>query len=319
MDGLPLGDILMGLFGGLALFLLGMEQMAGALKSVAGDRMRWVLARLTGNRFAGVLTGAFVTAVIQSSSVTTVLVVGFVSAGLMTLTQSVGVIMGANIGTTVTAQIVAFKVTEYALALVALGFAVAFVARTDRIKQYGTMLLGLGLVFFGMAVMSGAMQPLKGHPPFIEALAQAANPLTAVAMGAVFTALVQSSSATTGIVIVLASEGFIPLEMGIALAFGANIGTCVTALLATIGKPREALRAAVIHALFNVLGVVLWIGLIGPLADLVRILSPVAENLQGTARLAAEAPRQIANAHTLFNVINTAIFIWFTNPLARLV
>ncbi len=309
----------MNLFGGLAIFLFGMDQMSDALKAVAGERMTVVLAKLTTNRFMGAITGAFVTAVIQSSSVTTVLVVGFITAGLMSLAQSIGVIMGANIGTTVTAQIVAFKVTKAALLMVAVGFTMMFFSHQDRIKQYGAMLMGLGLVFFGMAVMSDAMKPLRSYQPFLDLMVTMENPLVGILIAAAFTGLIQSSSATTAIVIVMATQGFITLPAGIALAFGANIGTCVTALLASIGKPREAVRAAAVHILFNVFGVLIWLGFIDYLAAFVTLISPTSEGLSGTEKLASEAPRQIANAHTVFNVANTVIFIWFTGPMARLV
>jgi phosphate:Na+ symporter len=309
----------MNLLGGLALFLFGMEQMADALKAVAGERMKVILARLTTNRFMGAITGAFVTAVIQSSSVTTVLVVGFITAGLMSMAQSIGVIMGANIGTTITAQIIAFKVTKAALLMIALGFGMLFFSKQDRIRHYGGMLMGLGLIFFGMSVMSDAMKPLRSFQPFLDLMTSMENPLIGILVAAAFTALIQSSSATTGIVIVMASQGFISLPAGIALAFGANIGTCVTAMLASIGKPREALRAALVHVLFNVLGVLVWIGLIGTLAEVVTALSPSHPELSGTARLAAEAPRQIANAHTIFNIANTLLFIGLTGQFARMV
>ncbi len=309
----------MNLFGGLAIFLFGMDQMSDALKAVAGERMKVVLAKLTTNRFMGAITGAFVTAVIQSSSVTTVLVVGFITAGLMSFAQSIGVIMGANIGTTVTAQIVAFKVTKAALLMVAVGFTMMFFSHQDRIKQYGAMLMGLGLVFFGMAVMSDAMKPLRSYQPFLDLMVTMENPLVGILIAAAFTGLIQSSSATTAIVIVMATQGFITLPAGIALAFGANIGTCVTALLASIGKPREAVRAAAVHILFNVFGVLIWLGFIDYLAAFVTLISPTSEGLSGTEKLASEAPRQIANAHTVFNVANTFIFIWFTGPMARLV
>ncbi len=309
----------MNLTGGLALFLFGMEQMADALKRVAGDRMKMILATLTTNRFVGAVTGAFVTAVIQSSSVTTVLMVGFISAGLMSLSQSVSVIMGANIGTTITAQIIAFKITKAALLMVGVGFAFLFAAKRERVRQYGAMVMGLGLVFFGMSVMSDAMEPLRSYQPFLNLMIRMENPLVGILVATLFTGLIQSSSATTGIVIVMASQGFISLPAGIALAFGANIGTCITAMLATIGKPREALRAALVHVLFNVAGVLLWVMFLGQLAELVTWFSPSHPELVGTARLAAETPRQIANAHTLFNVANTIIFLGFTSQIARLV
>lgn len=311
--------IAMGMAGGLALFLYGMEQMAESLKLVAGSRMRQILARLTVNRFAGVFTGAFVTSVIQSSSVTTVLVVGFISAGLLTLSQSVGVIMGANIGTTITAQIIAFKVTKYAMLLVAVGYGTSFLARRETVRQYGVALLGLGLVFAGMGLMGDAMQPLRTWQPFLDLMARMENPLLALAVAAAFTGLIQSSSAATGIVIVLAQQGFVSLEAGIALVLGTNIGTCITAVIAAIGRPREAGRAAAVHVTFNVVGALLWVGLIDQLAQASAWLSPGDVHLEGMDRLAANTPRQIANAHTIFNVANTVLFLPFTGLLATFV
>jgi phosphate:Na+ symporter len=316
---IAIGQMAMELVGGLALFLFGIDQMTDALKAVAGERMRVVLSKLTSNRYMGALTGAFVTAIIQSSSVTTILVVGFTTAGLMSFAQSIGVIMGANIGTTVTAQIVAFKVTKAALLMIAVGFGFLFFSKKDRFRQYGGIVMGLGLVFFGMSVMSEAMQPLRSFQPFLDLMISMENPFIGIVAAAAFTALIQSSSATTAIVIVMAGQGFITLPAGIALAFGANIGTCVTALLAAIGKPREALRAAFTHVLFNVAGVLLWLAFVDQLASVVTVLSPSHSELSGAQRLAAEAPRQIANAHTIFNVANTLIFIWFTTLIARFV
>ena len=294
------------LAGGLALFLLGLERLTESLRLIAGSRMRTVLRRLTANKLMGVLTGAGVTAIIQSSSVTTVLVVGFISSGLMTLSQSIGVIMGANVGTTVTAQIIAFDVSRWALAIVAVGFGTSFFSKRDERQTWGALVMGLGLVFFGMGLMADAMEPLRTYQPFIDFMARMENPILGIVAAALFTALVQSSSATTGVVIVLAAQGLITLEAGIALIFGANIGTSVTAQLAAIGKPREAQQAAMVHTLFNVIGVLIWIPVIGTLAGRVEALGG------GLAR-------QLANAHTVFNVANLLIFIWFTGPLARLV
>ena len=319
MNELELFPLIMGVLGGLAVFLLGMEQMTDALKSVAGSGMSKVLVGLTKNRVRGAVTGAFVTGVIQSSSVTTVLVVGFISAGLMSFQQSIGVIMGANIGSTVTAQIIAFKVTQYALAFVAVGFATTYLARRKSGRVYGRMVLGLGMIFLGMGIMSEATTSLRSYDPFIQMMQNMDRPLLGILVAALFTALVQSSAATTGIVIVLASQGFITLEAGITLAFGANIGTCVTAVLAAIGKPRDAAQAAAVHLLFNVAGVLIWLPLIGALANIVQSISPAHPELEGAARLAAETPRQIANAHTAFNVVNTLIFLPFTRQFAAIV
>ncbi len=306
------------LFGGLALFLFGIDQMSGALKRVAGDRMKSILARLTNNRVMGMATGAFVTAIIQSSSVTTVILVGFVTSGLMSLSQAVGVILGANIGTTITAQIVAFKVTKYALVLVSAGFLTQFVAKQDKIKQYGMLVMGLGLIFYGMSIMSAGMKPLRSYEPFIDLMGSVANPVFGIAVAALFTGLVQSSSATLGVIIALALQGLITLEAGIAMALGSNIGTCITASLAAIGKSREAIRVAVAHVAFNVIGVLIIVWFIGPFAELIRTISPVDGELSGQARLAAETPRQIANAHTLFNIAVALLFMPFLTPFARM-
>jgi phosphate:Na+ symporter len=295
-----------GLLGGLAIFLLGMDRMTESLRVVAGDRLRGVLLKLTSNRFVGMLTGAGITAVIQSSSVTTVLVVGFISSGLMSFQQSLGVIVGANIGTTVTAQIIAFKVTTYALYAVAGGFAVTFLSKRGDRQAQGAVVLGLGLIFFGMSLMGDAMSPLRSSDTFIDLMASLENPFLGVAVGAGFTAIVQSSSATTGIVIVLAQQGLISLETGIALIMGANVGTAITALMASIGKPREAVRAGVAHAMFNVGGAVIWIPFIGLLASFV-------------ADIGGGNARELANAHTLFNVINALLVIGFVPVFARVI
>jgi phosphate:Na+ symporter len=280
--------------------------------------MNTLLAKLTGNRLLGALTGAVVTAVIQSSSVTTVLVVGFVSAGLMTLVQAVGVIFGANVGTTVTAQIVAFNTTALALPLIAIGFVMGFVWKDGVARHYGAMLLGLGLLFYGMGTMGEAMSPLRTNQRFAELLQSLQNPVLGMLAGAVFTALVQSSSATIGLAVVMATQGLLSLPAGIAILFGAKIGTGITAVLAGIGKPQDAKRAAVVHVLFNVLGAALWLPFIPQLASIAQALSPVAADLQGVERLAAEVPRQIANAATLWATTNTVIFLPFAALFAKL-
>lgn len=311
--------LVMGLFGGLALFLFGIDQMSNGLKAVAGERMATMLGGMTRNRFIGAITGAFVTAVLNSSSVTTVLVVGFITAGIMSLTQSIGVIMGANIGSTMTAQIVAFNVTQYAMLPIAIGFGMIFFGKTEKMKHGGAMLFGLGLLFGGMGVMSDSMYPLRSYPPFLELMTKLENPILGILAGAIFTGLVQSSAATTGIAIVMASEGLMSLPAGIGLALGANIGTCVTAILAALGKPVAARRAAAAHIVFNIVGVLIWWPFIDQLAQLATMISPSNPELSGGAKMAAEVPRQIANAHTIFNVANTLLFISFTGTLAKLV
>ena len=306
------------LLGGLALFLYGMEKMTDGLKAAAGRQMNTLLAKLTGNPVLGAVTGAIVTAVIQSSSVTTVLVVGFVSAGLMTLVQSVGVIFGANVGTTVTAQIVAFNTTALAFPLIAIGFVMTFLWKQGVARHYGAMLIGLGLIFYGMAAMGSAMAPLRSHEGFAQLLQSLQNPILGMLAGAAFTALVQSSSATIGLAVVMATQGLLSLPAGIAILFGAKIGTGITAILAAIGKPQDAKRAAAVHVLFNVLGAVIWLPFIAQLAGLAEMISPVAPHLQGVERLAEEVPRQIANAATIWATANTLIFLPFAALFATM-
>lgn len=300
----------MGLAGGLALFLIGMGRVTASFKALAGDRLRATLARLSSNRIAGAATGAGVTAVIQSSSVTTVLVVGFVSANLLSLTQAASVIIGSHLGTTVTAQVIAFDVTRYALGMLGIGALVAAVAVRERWRQIGAAVAGLGFVFVGMGVMSDAMAPLGAHQPFLDLLADDHTPLIALLVGAAFTALVQSSSATTGIVVVMAGQGLVGLETGIAIVLGAAIGTCVTALLAAIGRPPDAVRAAVVHVVVNTAGALVAVGLIGQIATAVTWLSPAA----AAGELGA-TPRQIANAATLFHAVNTVVFVALLGPV----
>ncbi len=316
---LDISLIATGLLGGLALFLYGMRKMTEALKAVAGDGLKKLLSNLTRNRFSAALAGTVITGIVQSSSVTTVLLVGFISAGLLNLSQSIGVIIGANIGTTITAQIIAFKVYQYGLIMLTAGFFMEVLARNERLKHWGAALMGLGLIFFGMEMMSEATKPLREWPPFISTMQGLSNPLAGVLMGMIFTAVVQSSSATTGIVIVLASQGLISLESGIALLFGANVGTCITAGISAVGRPREAVQAAWVHVIFNTGGVLLWLFFIPQFADLVRQLSPASSQLPELERLAKDTPRQIANAHTVFNIANALLFIGFTGTLAKLV
>ena len=308
-----------GLFGGLALFLFGMEQLTGGLKAAAGEQMKFILAKLSSNRVTGAVTGALVTAVIQSSSVTTVLVVGFVSAGLMTSMQSIGIIFGANVGTTITAQIVAFNVTEAALPMLTVGFLLTVATKQGKGRYYGGMLMGLGLIFFGMSIMGDAMAPLRSHAPFLDLMQAMENPLLGILVAAVFTALVQSSSATISLAVVLATQGFVTLEAGIPIVFGAKIGTCITALLAAIGKPREALRAALVHVAYNVLGALVWLPFIAVLTAVAVTVSPTYAELEASQRLAAEVPRQLANAATIWAAANVALFLPFAGWFGRLV
>ena len=313
-------QLFLGLFGGLALFLGGLQLLSEGMTKAAGQTMKTVLAKLTTNRFSGALTGAFVTGVLNSSTVTTLLVVGFISAGFMSLAQSVGVIMGANIGSTVTAQLLAFNLSAYSLGPVAIGFFMMFGAKREKVKYYGMMIMGIGLVFYGMGLMSSGMTPLRSYEPFLQILKGLENPIAGIAAGAVFTAIVQSSAATVGIAIAMASEGLLALPAGIALALGANIGTAATTAFMGIlsSKSAEATRASVVHVAFNVLGTLIWLPVIWLLADMAVWISPTSPELQGMARAAAEVPRQIANANTLFNVLNTLLFIGFTGWFAKM-
>jgi phosphate:Na+ symporter len=298
--------LIVGFAGGLALFLFGMDRLTESLRTVVGDRARAILAKLTANRVAGLLTGTAVTAVVQSSSVTTVLLVGFVTAGLMTFEQTIPVIFGSNIGTTITAQIIAFNVTGWAFGFIAVGYLVVVSTKRRVRRAQGMAVIGLGLIFLGMIVMGEAMEPLRTYEPFINAMEALDSLLVAILVGAIFTAIVQSSSATTAVVIVLAGQGLISLEAGVALVLGANIGTGVTAVLAAIGKPRDAQRVAAAHVLFNVMGVILWL----PFVD---VLVALVENIGGGIQ------REIANAHTIFNVVNALVFLPFVTPFAALV
>jgi phosphate:Na+ symporter len=295
------------LLGGLAIFLYGMTVMTNGLKAAAGKQMKLFLKGMTRNRWTSLFAGAGITTVIQSSSVTTVLAVGFVSAGLLSFQSTLGLILGANIGTTITAQIIAFKITKVAWIMVALGYLLNISFKKRSIKETGTILLGLGLVFLGMNVMSEATAPLKTYTPFIEAMEGLDNYFFGILIGIVFTAAVQSSSATTGVVIVLASQGLISTEVGITIILGANVGTCVTAIFSALGKPIDAMRVALSHVLYNVMGVVIWYAFIDQLGELVRFFP------------GSSSARQIANAHTVFNIANTVLFIGFVNPVARLI
>ena len=294
------------LFGGLGMFLYGMEMMSDGMKMTAGNRMRSILEKLTSNRFFAVGVGAFVTMVIQSSSATTVMLVSFVNSGLLSFAQGLGVILGSNIGSTVTAQIVAFKVTDYALALIAAGALMSLFSKKDSTRNIGFVILGFGLLFYGMKVMSDTMKPLRSNPTFNTILTSFENPFMGILAGAIFTALIQSSSATTGIVITLASGGSITLEAGIPLILGANIGTCVTALLAGLNASREAKRVAIAHVTFNLIGVALFCFWIPTFAEMV-------------AQTSDNVPRQIANAHTIFNILATVVFIPFTTHIASMI
>ena len=299
---------------GLAIFLFGLEEMEKALKAVAGAKMRTALRTLTANRIKGFFAGLVTTAVIQSSSVTTVMLVGFVSAGLMSFAQSIPAIIGANVGTTVTAQIISFNVTAIIPLLIVLGYVMMRWQPTQQKKRVGRILLGFGLLFWGMDLMSGAMAPLRESETFIDLMARMDNPLVGIAVAALFTAIVQSSSATMGVVIALALQGLISLEAGIALTLGANIGTTVTAALAAIGKTRSAVRVALAHSLFQVFGVAVFIGLIPQLASFVEWLTPLAAD--GIEPMLA---RQVANAHTVFNLTVGLLVLPFTGLFAALV
>jgi phosphate:Na+ symporter len=302
--------LIIGMLGGLALFLYGMRKMSDGMKKAAGNKMRDILSALTRNRIAALLLGAFVTMVIQSSSATTVMLVSFVQAGLMNFTQTLGVILGADIGTTFTAQLIAFNVSDYALLMIAVGFGMQIVCKADHLRNIGEIILGFGILFYGMKLMSDVMKPLRDYDVFINGMKELENPLLGLLAGTAFTALVQSSSATTGVVIVLAHQGLITLESGIPLILGANIGTCVTAGLASMGASRDARRVALAHVLFKIAGVMIFIFWIPGFAEIIRGFA---------GRTGSDIARQVANAHTIFNVSLALIFVPFTVGFSRII
>ncbi len=317
-DGIDWLTLSMLLLGGLAFFLFGLEHMSTSLRAVAGERLKDMLRRLTSRRFSGLLTGFGVTALTQSSSVTTVLLVGFVGAGLMQLSQTVAVIMGSNVGTTITAQIIAFRISHYALLLIALGYLLSLLARRRSLKLWFSAVAGLGMIFYGMELMSSAMLPLRSHPPFISSMLSLEHPLAGVAVGLLFTALIQSSSATIALLIALGSQGLVSLPTAIAIAFGAEVGTCVTALIAGLGRSTEARRVAVVHILFNVLTVAISLPFIGALARLAGLISPPPPGLAPLDAMAAVLPRQIANSLTIFNIFWALLLLPATGAFAAM-
>lgn len=269
-------SILLGLLGGLALFLYGMQMMSAGLEAAAGNRMKGILERLTSNRFLGILVGAGITAVIQSSSATTVMVVGFVNSGMMTLKQAVWIIMGANIGTTITGQLIALDVGAVAPLFAFVGVAMVVFLKKPQIHHYGNILAGLGVLFIGMEMMGSAMEPLREWPAFVNLVSTFSNPVVGILAGAAFTALIQSSSASVGILQALALSGVIGLDSAVYVLFGQNIGTCITAVLASIGTSRNAKRTTIIHLMFNVFGTVLFtvICMATPLTGFMQSMTP---------------------------------------------
>ena len=299
---------LLSLLGGLALFLYGMQMMSSGLEAAAGSKMKLILERLTANRFLGVLVGAGITAVIQSSSATTVMVVGFVNSGMMTLNQAVWIIMGAKIGTTITGQLIALDVGALAPLFAFIGVAMVVFVKMPRAHHIGQIMAGLGVLFIGMEMMSSSMMPLRDSQAFVDLMTRFSNPLLGIAVGALFTALIQSSSASVGILQALATSGAISFSSSVFILFGQNIGTCITAVLASIGTSRSTKRATIIHLMFNIIGTVLFtiLCILFPLADLVASFTP-------------DAPAaQIANMHTIFNIVTTLLLLPLGNQLASL-
>ncbi|WP_305041024.1 Na/Pi cotransporter family protein [Geoalkalibacter sp.] len=322
---------LFGLFGGLGLFLYGMKIMSEGLQKLAGERMRKILAALTNNRIMGTLVGIGVTTIIQSSSATTVMVVGFVNAGLMNLMQAIGVVLGANIGTTVTAQIIAFKITKYALPAIGFGVMLMLFCRKKRTYSYvGEALLGFGMLFFGLTIMRDAFDPFKTSEQFRQFfLLIGDNLLLGVLVGAIMTVIVQSSTAVIAITLALASSGLLTFESSVALILGENIGTTVTANLAALGTNLAARRTALAHFLFNVIGVAYMLVLFPVFLQIITAITPGDPNLILQTQAQADAfgmrvgdnpyiARHIANTHTLFNIINTLIFLPIIGILAKL-
>lgn len=298
----------MGLLGGLALFLYGMQMMSTGLEAAAGNRMKTILEKLTANRIVGVLAGALITAIIQSSSATTVMVVGFVNSGMMTLKQAIWIIMGANIGTTITGQLIALDVGDAAPFAAFIGVAAIVFLKSRKIKSIGEIVAGLGVLFIGMDMMGNAMQPLADSERFVRILTQFENPLLGIAAGAVFTALIQSSSASVGILQTLAGSGVIGLESAAFVLFGQNIGTCITAFLASAGTSRNAKRTTLIHIMFNVFGTVVF--------TILCLTTPILGMVEGWTR--GNAPAQIANLHTMFNIVTTLMLLPVGTYLGRI-
>ncbi len=298
---------ILGLLGGLALFLYGMQMMSQGLEAAAGNRMKQILEKLTANRFLGVAVGAGITAIIQSSSATTVMVVGFVNSGMMTLQQAVWIIMGANIGTTITGQLIALDVGAVAPMFAFVGVVMNLFLKKQRYTYFGQILAGFGVLFIGMGMMSGSMEPLQHSEVFIDLMTTFSHPALGILTGAVFTAVIQSSSASVGILQALAVSGLIGLDGAVYVLFGQNIGTCITAVLASVGTNRNAKRTTLIHFMFNVIGTVVF-----TLLCMVTPLVPFMESL--TSNPAA----QIANVHTLFNIVTTLLLLPAGNGLAML-
>lgn len=299
---------LFSMLGGLALFLYGMNMMSNGLEMAAGDKMKTILEKLTSNRILGVLVGALVTAIIQSSSATTVMVVGFVNSGLMSLTSAVWVIMGANIGTTITGQLIAIDITAIAPLIAFIGVAMIVFFKSQKLDAIGGVIGGLGILFIGMETMSSAMVPLRTMPEFVGLISKFQNPFIGILVGALFTALIQSSSASVGILQALAKSGVMTLSSSIYVLFGQNIGTCITSVLASIGTSKNAKRTTVIHLSFNIIGTVLFvtISMLFPFADLVQSLTP------------SNVAAQIANVHTIFNVTTTLLLLPIGTRLVKL-
>ena len=299
---------LLSLLGGLALFLYGMQMMSSGLEAAAGSKMKLILERLTANRFLGVFVGAGITAIIQSSSATTVMVVGFVNSQLMTLKQAVWIIMGANIGTTVTGQLIALDIGAIAPLIAFAGVALILFVKQKKVQFAGGIIAGLGILFLGMGMMSAAMIPLRDSQHFVNLMTKFSNPFLGILAGAAFTAIIQSSSASVGILQALAVSGLIGLDSAVFVLFGQNIGTCITAVLASIGANRDAKRTTLIHLIFNVIGTTVF--------TLICLVSPFT---QWMASFTPDNPAaQIANVHTLFNIVTTLLLLPFGTQLARI-
>lgn len=314
-------QLIMTMLGGLALFIFGMNFMSDGLQKSAGDKMRSILAMLTRNPLLGVVAGALVTAVLQSSSATTVMAIGFVSAGLMKLPQAISIILGANIGTTITAQLIAFKIGDYAWAFVAIGFVLYFFMKKKEIVSYiGQTLFAFGVLFVGINIMGDTMKPLAGSPVFVDLMVQVQDvPVLGVLLGTVMTVIVQSSSATIAVLQNLAStagadgiSSIIGLEGALPILFGDNIGTTITAVLASIGASVAAKRTAAAHVIFNLTGTLIFIWFIPYYADFIEMISPKGPEIEVISR-------QIANAHLCFNLLNTIIFLPLIGVLVKVV
>jgi phosphate:Na+ symporter len=299
-------EVIINFLAGLVLFLYGITKLSNGIKSIAKDNVKNILSKFTTNRFAGLLTGFFATTILDSSSLVIIMVIALVNGGVLSSAQSLGVVLGANIGTTISSQIIAFDISSYSPIAMFIGFMMYSLSSTKRVKKIGLIVFGAGMIFFGLKIMGNAMNPLKDNPVFVHWMQNVENPLIGVIVGAAFTVVIQSSSATLGVVIAMANQGMVSLPAGIALMMGAELGTCSDTVVATIGRSREAVRVGIFHLMFNIISVAIGLLLFKPFTNLILSIS-----------VDSGLTHQIANAHFLFNLIGAILFIGFTPIISK--